>query len=345
MTQIMLAYDPSKSASPTGGASGSTYDDPDADLMDPPPPTESQPVFVPQQETQGMDVDREGLIGVFTHIYNCVGVPCQLPNVDSLEHHVITASLPFLRCAALLFQSLTDVPEPPQLHALCEPLEEYKVITEYLALPSRPADLFTTDILQLITHRCSDKRVVRHAAQGLTAIMPLDYPLSVNKLIELPEDYSDLINSASLFMCPNSMGSDESRIPTLCLVCGEMLCSGSFCCQVELNKSTSSRHNMIGAASAHMQTCGAGNGIFLRVRQCQVVLLSGQNKGCFLPAPYVDDYGETDVTLKRGNPMHLCKTAYKDLHRLWLSHSIPEKVARSVVTSTAHHLLAEWFHL
>ena len=35
-----------------------------------------------------------------------------------------------------------------------------------------------------------------------------------------------------------------------------------------------------------------------RVRQCQVVLLSGNNKGCFLPAPYVDDYGETDVTLK-----------------------------------------------
>ena len=66
------------------------------------------------------------------------------------------------------------------------------------------------------------------------------------------------------YRCPNSMGSDESRIPTLCLVCGEMLCSGSFCCQVEINKPSSPRHNMIGAASAHMQKCGAGSGIFLR---------------------------------------------------------------------------------
>ena len=86
--------------------------------------------------------------------------------------------------------------------ALCEPAEEYKIITEYLALPTSPADLFSTDILQIITHRCSDKRVVRHVSQGRGQgrIMPLSYPLSVNQLIELPEDYSDLINSASLFM-------------------------------------------------------------------------------------------------------------------------------------------------
>ena len=86
--------------------------------------------------------------------------------------------------------------------ALCEPAEEYKIITEYLALPTSPADLFSTDILQIITHRCSDKRVVRHVSHGRGQghIMPLSYPLSVNQLIELPEDYSDLINSASLFM-------------------------------------------------------------------------------------------------------------------------------------------------
>jgi len=37
---------------------------------------------------------------------------------------------------------------------------------------------------------------------------------------------------------------------------------------------------------------------FCRVRQCQVVLLAGKSKGCFIPAPYVDDYGETDITLR-----------------------------------------------
>lgn len=84
--------------------------------------------------------------------------------------------------------------------ALCEPVEEYTVIASYLALPSRPADLFTNEILQIITYRCSDKRVMQAVAQGRSPIMSIDYPLSVNLLIDLPEDYSDLINSASLFM-------------------------------------------------------------------------------------------------------------------------------------------------
>jgi len=65
--------------------------------------------------------------------------------------------------------------------------------------------------------------------------------------------------------CPNSTGSDESRTPTLCLVCGEMLCSQSYCCQVEVNGSNSrGRQEAIGAASSHTKVCGAGTGIYLR---------------------------------------------------------------------------------
>lgn len=36
-----------------------------------------------------------------------------------------------------------------------------------------------------------------------------------------------------------------------------------------------------------------------RVRECQIVLLAG-TKGCFIPAPYVDSYGETDQGLRYG---------------------------------------------
>jgi len=35
-----------------------------------------------------------------------------------------------------------------------------------------------------------------------------------------------------------------------------------------------------------------------RVKECQILLLNGQTKGCFLPPPYLDDYGETDQGLK-----------------------------------------------
>lgn len=35
-----------------------------------------------------------------------------------------------------------------------------------------------------------------------------------------------------------------------------------------------------------------------RVKECQILLLNGQTKGCFQPPPYLDDYGETDQGLK-----------------------------------------------
>ena len=37
--------------------------------------------------------------------------------------------------------------------------------------------------------------------------------------------------------------------------------------------------------------------------------------GTFLPAPYLDEYGESDKGLKRGNPMFLNKEGYEELNR------------------------------
>ena len=50
------------------------------------------------------------------------------------------------------------------------------------------------------------------------------FPVQSSGLISLPSDYSELINAASLFTCPNSEG-DEARTPAMCLVCGKLLCS------------------------------------------------------------------------------------------------------------------------
>jgi len=45
----------------------------------------------------------------------------------------------------------------------------------------------------------------------------------------------------------------------MCLVCGEVVCSQSYCCQADLDGTT-----MVGAATLHASQCGAGTGIFLR---------------------------------------------------------------------------------
>lgn len=51
--------------------------------------------------------------------------------------------------------------------------------------------------------------------------------------------------------------------------------------------------------------------------------------GVKISAPYVDDYGECDKGLKRGNPLHLDKPMYDELERIWLSNGIPDKISRS----------------
>lgn len=151
------------------------------------------------------------------------------------------------------------------------------------------------------------------------------YPLRVNSLITLPNDYSELINYVALLTCPSSEGEvnilgDEVRSPTMCLVCGAVLCSQSYCCQ------TMWGNQRVGACVAHAAKCSAGVGVFLKIKDCRVMLLVNDSKGAFSSPPYVDEYGETDPGLMRGNPLTLCATAYTQLNQLWLSHGVPEQV-------------------
>ena len=87
-----------------------------------------------------------------------------------------------------------------------------------------------------------------------------------------------------------------------------------------------------GGCTTHARECGADIGIFLRIRECIVVLHSKVTRGSrgrsfllvskllffpgtFLPAPYLDEYGEADKGLKRGNPMYLDQEKYEELNR------------------------------
>jgi E3 ubiquitin-protein ligase UBR2 len=175
---------------------------------------------------------------------------------------------------------------------------------------------------------------LRADEKELPATLPVNPP--VRKLVDLPDDYSDLMNSVSLFTCCNNVRED-SRNPTMCLVCGEILCSQTYCCQREINKQP------VGACNYHTEVCGAGAGIFLRIRDAEILWL-GQNTGAFTSAPYLDDYGETDQGLRRGNPLHLCHESYKKLQLLWLSHSIHQEIA--IKTEAQSHIFQmQWNHL
>uniref|UniRef100_A0A8C9YU16 E3 ubiquitin-protein ligase n=1 Tax=Sander lucioperca TaxID=283035 RepID=A0A8C9YU16_SANLU len=230
-----------------------------------------------------------------------------IPDVSgsSVAERVNRGIEPFLRCAALFFSCLTGVHPPEELSITSQ--GQMEALCSYLALPSNVFQLFQD-------HRDTVTPLMQRYSI---------YPRRRNRLIDLPEDYSALLNQASHFQCPKST-DDDRKHPTLCLFCGAMLCSQSSCCLSQLDGED------VGACTAHAATCGAGVGMFLRIRECEIVLMASKTRGSTYPAPYLDDYGETDPHLGRGNPLHLCPERYKKLNQLWQQHCILEEIARSL---------------
>ncbi|CAH2087795.1 unnamed protein product [Euphydryas editha] len=235
----------------------------------------------------------------------------------------------FLRCCCLFYHFLSDIQPPTELTVVGG--DTWETMCGYLDLPSTFRDL--------IDNLLARKKALAWAELSsdwfngeLTPKIVLE-PSEPPRLITLPEDFSELMNVVSEFSCPNSEREDNKN-PTMCLVCGQILCSQSYCCQIEIRKSgRSGGTDLVGAVVAHALSCGAGAGAFLRVRECELLLLAAPARGVMLPAPYLDTYGESDQGLRRGNPLHLCPERYETLRLLWLSHGIHERIARGVDTN------------
>ncbi|CAG9802220.1 unnamed protein product [Chironomus riparius] len=246
----------------------------------------------------------------------------------------------FLRCSCILFHYLTEVPLPDEMNILEG--DTFEILADYLNVKKNLTTYFSESSMLNFLQQCAQHNAVTNYRNKLKAGQSKDLRVirgvnpKVRQLVPLPDDYSDLINSVSLFTCRNNERED-SRNPTMCLVCGEVLCSQTYCCQREINKAA------VGACNYHAETCGTGAGIYLRIRDAEILFL-GQNTGCFLSAPYLDDYNETDQGLRRGNPLHLCHDSYKKLQQLWLSHSIHEEIARKT-ESQAQIFQIQWNHL
>ncbi|XP_022649941.1 E3 ubiquitin-protein ligase UBR2-like isoform X1 [Varroa jacobsoni] len=243
---------------------------------------------------------------------------------------VIEALVPFLRATAILqyFVSPRDCDGRMRNNKLNDPVS----LTQFIGISVGhiEAMLRCRPLRELALSWARQPKVLHLATSHWKPI----YPLKVNSLIQLPNDYSELINYVALLTCPSSEGEinilgDEVRAPTMCLVCGAVLCSQSYCCQ------TMWGNQRVGACVAHAAKCASGVGVFLKIKDCRVMLLVGDSKGAFSSPPYVDEYGETDPGLLRGNPLTLCNSAYTQLNQLWLSHSVPEQVAHALEASTS----------
>uniref|UniRef100_A0A914H4U2 E3 ubiquitin-protein ligase n=1 Tax=Globodera rostochiensis TaxID=31243 RepID=A0A914H4U2_GLORO len=232
-------------------------------------------------------------------------------------HH---AAISFLRPLAILYSAITLVPPPESLK---DPsLDSFVPLCRYLGLPSTLPELFTGAQVEQLFQMWSMPH--QRFKQNQRDLIALHLPLRVNTLIELPNDYSELVKMTVNFRCPE-VKELTSTIPTLCLNCGEMLCSQGYCCQKMVDG------HSVGACNAHMSRCQSSSGVFLRIRECQIICLlvtgGGElTRGCFKAAPYVDEFGETDPGFRRGNPMHLNRELYWKMQRLWLHQEIAEEI-------------------
>ena len=94
--------------------------------------------------------------------------------------------------------------------------------------------------------------------------------------MDLPERYSDLVKKASTFQCPQRAGGgeygDDGQAAMLCLICGKMLCTNSYCCQkvveVEGEERSEEEKLRIGGFTQHAQR-------FASARVCVCVCVCG----------------------------------------------------------------------
>lgn len=137
----------------------------------------------------------------------------------------------FLRCCCLFFHFLSDIIPPTELTVVGG--DTWETMCGYLDLPNTFKDLLDTANVK--------KKGLEWSAMsnewfnGEIPVHIVTEPKEPPKLMPLPEDFSELMNVVSEFSCPNSERED-SKYPTMCLVCGQILCSQSYCCQTEIRK-------------------------------------------------------------------------------------------------------------
>ncbi|XP_041922732.1 E3 ubiquitin-protein ligase UBR2 isoform X3 [Alosa sapidissima] len=176
-----------------------------------------------EQESGGAEREEEEAVcrlynSLRTHLGSAL---CEVSSGWHLWRCVKAGILPYLRATAIFFHHLNGVTPPPELHVVGP--GQWEALCGYLSLPCNLLQLFYShqDLMEPLLQGWCSHPAVKQCLQGSGTLV--SFPRESNQLIELPEDYSALINQASSFTCPRS-GVDKSRAPTLCLVCVLTLC-------------------------------------------------------------------------------------------------------------------------
>ena len=88
---------------------------------------------------------------------------------------------------------------------------------------------------------------------------PLPALQGTKTLQQLPTSYSELVKKAASFQCSKRVVEesygDDGQAAMMCLICGAMLCTNSYCCQTEVEKEDAmdDKKTRIGGFTQHTQ--------------------------------------------------------------------------------------------
>ncbi|XP_054716089.1 E3 ubiquitin-protein ligase ubr3-like [Uloborus diversus] len=236
-------------------------------------------------------------------------------NEKELESNISGYCLHFLRIAALLQSHLY---EESSLPFYCKDDEEFECLCQYLGLlPPESKDPTATSCLKWTVH---DPRILiktwcqdfvnfsNKSIMASRALIQRTIKFHLPQLLRLPHNYDDIFKYYHKKPC--SVCNEEPKDPSLCLVCGTMVCLRESCC----------RQQSLFEAVMHSVACGAGTAMYIAVNSSTVIVIRGK-RACLWGSVYLDSYGEEDRDLKRGKPLFLSEARYNLLQQQWINHS------------------------
>lgn len=173
------------------------------------------------------------------------------------------------------------------------------------------------------------KDTVHTLLDGSDPAHMLSHP-GIFELVGLPKHYDTLIEECTRRRCPRT-GKDISD-PMICLLCGDVFCGQSICCQAEDDRTLGRQatRRRIGGAQQHMRKCQGNVGLFINIRKCATFYLH-RLSGSWSNAPYMDKYGEADMGLRHSRQLFLSQKRYDSMLRaLWLGHGVPSFISRKL---------------
>jgi len=235
---------------------------------------------------------------------------------DQLEARLQANCLPYLRIASLLRHYIYNEPLPD----IWEADWEFTRLAQFLGMAdmdmsgrvaSAPCLGWLVPPAVLVSSWATGMEMFATKSQLAARKLVLTNNIwRQPQLLRLPRNYDAIFQFYHKREC--TVCQRVPKDPTLCLLCGVMVCLREACCRPPAG-------DMTHEAVRHSIDCGAGTAPFLAVNSATIVVIRGK-RACIWGSIYLDAFGEEDRELKRGKPLFLNPERYQLLETQWLSH-------------------------